>query len=435
MLRRSARLLRTEPEVIALSFARMADALGNSLLIIVLPLYIAQQPSTWLNLPTEAQVGLVISLYGFLFAAAQPFAGAASDRAGRRKPFILVGLILMTVATLGFMFAPNYGWIIALRCLQGVGVALIIPSVLVIISGVTEKHTRGNAMGVYSTFRMVGFATGPLLAGILQVYFGFNAAFLAGALFLALAFLLVQLTVHEDRVPSTRVGPEAQTAAIQTSPSGNPGGGGQPGPGRPESKAHLLPSPTILALMVGTVVMASSLAMISALENEFNERLNQTALGFGVAFSALTIARLVVQIPLGRLSDRAGRKRLIVVGLLVLAPVTVLFGYVATTLQLVGLRLVQGVVTACVAAPAFALAGDVARKGGEGREMSFVTMGFGFGLGLGPFLTGTLAGYLGFEVPFYVVGGLAVVAAAVVGAWAEESIVPGGWALEEAGTV
>ena len=52
----------------------------------------------------------------------------------------------------------------------------------------------------------------------------------------------------------------------------------------------------------------------------------------------------------------------------------------------------SGFTTAGVAAPAFALAGDLARKGGEGREMSYVTMGFGLGLGVGPLLAGALAG-------------------------------------------
>jgi len=413
MLRRAARLLRTEPEVLALSFARMADALGNSLLIVILPLYIAEQPSTWLNLPTEAQVGLVVSLYGFLFAFAQPFAGAATDRVGKRKPFILAGLVLMMLATLGFTVAHRYVWIVVLRCLQGLGVAMIIPSVLALISGATEKRTRGNAMGVYSTFRMVGFATGPLLGGILHVRFGFNAAFIAGAAFLMVAILLVQFTVHDPEVASA-----------------------SPNPRRPAGKAKPAPSsaptPTNLVLMASTIVMASSLSMISALENEFNARLAQTALGFGIAFSALTVSRLFVQIPLGRLSDRIGRKKLIVVGLVALAPLTVLFGYVSTTSQLINLRLVQGIATACIAAPAFALASDLARKGGEGREMSFVTMGFGLGMGVGPLIAGGLGGYLGFEVPFYVVGVMSLVAAWMVALWAEESIKPDEWALQDA---
>ncbi len=390
----------------------MADALGNSLLIIILPLYIAEQPSTWLDLPTELQVGLVISIYGFLFAFAQPFSGTLSDRAGKRKPFIIAGLALMALSTLGFMVVRRYVWILALRCLQGLGVAMIIPSVLALVSLATEKRTRGNAMGVYSTFRMIGFATGPLLAGFLLVYSGFNATFLVGAAFLVVAILLVHFTVHEH--------------AEEDVPKPTPKIGDLTGPGE-----SILPTPTNLVLMFTTVVMASSLSMISALENEFNARLSQTALGFGVAFSALTVARLLVQIPLGRLSDRIGRKKLIVTGLLAMAPLTILFGYVTTTLQLIVVRLAQGVASAAIAAPAFALAGDLARKGGEGREMSFVTMGFGLGLGVGPLIAGALAGYVGFEVPFYVVGGLSILAALGVGWWAEESIKTHRWSLAD----
>ncbi|MBS1251576.1 MAG: Inner membrane transport protein YajR [Anaerolineales bacterium] len=412
MLARISQFVNTEPEVVSLSFARMADALGNSLLIIVLPLYIARQPSPLFNLPTEFLVGLVISLYGFLFALGQPFAGAASDRTGKRKPFILAGLAVMAAATLGFTFADRYIWIILLRGLQGLGVALIIPAVLALITGATETRTRGNAMGVYSTFRMIGFATGPLMAGLLQVHFGFNAAFVVGAAFVAVAFLLVQFTVED--LPA----------------AANPGNTHQPGQ-QPQHESSLIPSNSILTLMFSTIVLASSLSMMSALENEFNARLAQTAIGFGVAFSALTVSRLFVQIPIGRLSDRAGRKKLIVGGLLAMAPLTVLFGYVGTTVQLIGLRLVQGVATAGVAAPAFALAGDLAREGGEGREMSFVTMGFGLGLAIGPLVAGSLAGYLGFKVPFYVVGALSVMAAYAVWRYAEETVGPAGPVLRE----
>jgi MFS family permease len=397
MLNRVAGWLGTPPEVVALSFARMADALGNSLLIIILPLYIAQQPSPLFNLPTEFMVGLVISLYGFLFAIGQPFAGALSDRIGRRKIFIEVGLAVMAVATLGFIVAERYIWIILLRGLQGIAVALIIPAALALITGATEKRTRGNAMGVYSTFRMVGFATGPLLAGLLQVHVGFNAAFIVGAAFVAAAYALVHGTVNDvpTAVPS----------------------------GKADSEIFgVLPSRSILVLMFVSIVLASSLSMISALENEFNARLAQTAIGFGIAFSALTVSRILVQIPVGRLSDRIGRKGLIIAGLIALAPLTILFGYVTTTLQLIGLRLVQGVALAGVSAPSFALAGDLAHEGSEGQEMSYVAMGFGLGMGVGPLVAGSLAAFVGFAAPFFVVGVAALVAAWAVWRFAEESI-------------
>ena len=64
--------------------------------------------------------------------------------------------------------------------------------------------------------------------------------------------------------------------------------------------------------------------------------------------------------------------------------------------------------------------------------MSFVTMGFGLGMGVGPLIAGGLGGYLGFEVPFYVVGVMSLVAAWMVALWAEESIKPDEWALQDA---
>lgn len=404
MLRYVARVLNTTPAVVALSFARMADALGNSLLIIILPLYIAHQPSPWFPLPTAMMIGVVISLYGFLFAAGQPFAGIASDRLGRRKPFIVSGLALMTLATIGFIFAYRDFWVLVLRCVQGLGAALIVPSSMAIISLVTDQRTRGNAMGVYGTFRMIGFALGPLLGGFLHVHFGFNAAFIAGAALLATALVLVQVTIEDSR---SEPRPKQHSA-------------------RPSRERKLLrqlrPSPTGLSLMFSTVVMAASLAMIASLENELNERLSQTAVGFGIAFAALTVSRLVVQIPIARLSDHMGRKKLIVGGTLGMAPLSALFGFVTSTWQLIGVRVLQGVATAAIVAPALALAADLAPPGTEGREIAFVTTGFAFGLGIGPLLAGALAGYVSFRTPFYFVAALCVVAAALVWRHAEESI-------------
>jgi MFS family permease len=117
-----------------------------------------------------------------------------------------------------------------------------------------------------------------------------------------------------------------------------------------------------------------------------------------------------------------------------LAPLTVFFGFVTSTEQLVGLSLLQRVATAGVAAPAFALAGDLARKGGEGREMSFLTMGSGLGLGVGPLLAGGLAAYVGFQVPFYVVGALSLLAAVLVWRWAQETIAPAERAVDDVGS-
>ena len=94
------------------------------------------------DLPTELLAGIAISLYGFIFALSQPFWGYASDRVGKRKPFILAGLLLMMGATLGFMFADRYLWILVLRGLQGVAVAMILVQLTV-----KEEVSEGGVPG------------------------------------------------------------------------------------------------------------------------------------------------------------------------------------------------------------------------------------------------------------------------------------------------
>jgi MFS family permease len=159
--------------------------------------------------------------------------------------------------------------------------------------------------------------------------------------------------------------------------------------------------------------MANGFSMVTTLENEFNSRLDMTAIGFGIAFSVLMVGRLVFQIPLGRLSDFIGRKPLVVVGLLLMAPATALLGGVTDMYQLVLTRLFQGVASACIAAPAFAVVADLSQSGGEGRQMSVITMGFGLGLAAGPLLAGILA-VLFFELPFLVGGLMSLAAAGIV---------------------
>jgi MFS family permease len=138
---------------------------------------------------------------------------------------------------------------------------------------------------------------------------------------------------------------------------------------------------------------------MSALENQYNAKLGIDAFLFSIIFSALLFSRIFTQVPLGRLSDQIGRKPLIIGGLLVLVPSTALLGYGSSVTQLVILRLIQGIGSGAVAAPAFAVAGDLAQAGGEGRQMSIITMGFGLGIAIGPLLAGILAVY-SFTLPF-----------------------------------
>jgi MFS family permease len=374
-------------EVLALSIARLGDGIGNSILIVVIPLYVARLPSPLLHFHEALLVGILISLYGFVNSATQPVAGTLLDRLGHHKVFIQAGLLLMAVSTVALAFAQRYLHLVLLRSLQGVGFAMTLPASMAILKAATLRQSRGSAMGFFTTFRMIGFSVGPLLGGFLQVRYGFNAAFAAGAGAILLAVLCVQQWVDDPDPSEVDVEVRSRSFFDRT-----------------------LLTPELLTLGTATLVMAMAISMMSAVENEMNHRLQQTALGFGVAFSALTLTRLFFQIPFGRLSDRIGRRPVVIAGLILLAPATALLGLTHTTLQLTGARLLQGLATAAIGAPAFALAVDLSRAGGEGRQLSVLTMGFGLGISAGPLVAGLLAGWF-FELPFLVGGGAALVSA------------------------
>jgi MFS family permease len=375
--------------VLALSIARMADAIGNSILFILIPLYVAKLPSNILHFKIPVLVGILLSLYGIVSSMVQPVMGALSDRLDSRKRMIQAGLLIMCLGTLGYIIASRYIDLVLLRVFQGIGVAITIPASMALMAAITKRETRGGSMGIYSMLRMIGFALGPVIGGFIQVHFGFNAAFFTGAGFLILALLFVQMWVKDVKVNNNLI---KQRFKVFDRSLLNPG---------------------IFAAAISTFIMASAFSMVTTLENEFNARLGINALGFSIAFSTLMVGRLILQIPLGRLSDYIGRKPLILGGLILMAPATGLLGEVNSMWQLILLRISQGIASAGISAPAFAVVADLSRSGGEGRQMSVITMGFGLGLAIGPLIAGLLA-VIFFELPFLTGGLLSLVGAFVV---------------------
>ncbi len=370
--------------VLALSLARMGDAIGNSVLFVVVPLYVAQLPSPAVPYPEAVRAGILLSLFGLVNGVLQPFAGMLVDRAGRRKPFIIGGLLLLGVATLSYIFAGRYEELLISRVGQGVGAALTIPATLALITSASERRTRGGSMGVYTTLRVVGLAIGPLIGGALQDTLGFRSVFYTGTAFVLAGAFLVWLWVQDIPVSTTR--------EIKL----------------PSFRGQL--TPALLTLGLATLAMATAFSLISALEKQFNTRLHQGALGFGIAFSALMISRVLLQIPIGRWSDQSSRKPFIIAGLMLMTASTVPLGWVTRNWQFVLLRVFQGLGSAAIAAPVFALAADMSKVGGEGRHMSIVTMGFGFGIAMGT-LIGGVGSLVSFQFPFFIGGALTFIAA------------------------
>ncbi len=382
----------------------MADAMGNSFLIVVLPLYIASNSvgGEDFGLTTSLITGLVLGLFGLISSFAQPLVGRLSDRAGKRKLFAVAGLLLFSIANASYAYAHSYISIILVRSAQGLAAALTITSSVALVSEVSREENRGNNMGIYNTLRLVGFGAGPLLSGLLLKNApyklplfgntdGFNTTFIIAALGALVSMLLVALFVHDADTEKSK---DPIILRILSK----------------EKNQWLDP---IFALGLATFVMSFGFALLSPIETETNQRLSQGAFMFSVEFSAMIGALAITQPLIGKASDKYGRRIFILIGLICLIPFTFFQGLATKAWHLILFRGLQGISAAMVFAPALALAGDLAEKGQTAARLAVVTMAFGLGISMGAFVSGYTIRF-GYIVPFIVGAIMAVLGSLTV---------------------
>jgi len=395
----------TDRRVVILGFARMADAMGNSFLIVVLPLYIASESikGQLLGLTESLITGLILGLFGLITSFSQPFTGRLSDKLGKRKLFVVLGLAIFTLANFSYSLAHTYYLLMLIRIAQGIAAAFTITASLALVSELSQKNTRGNNMGVYNSFRLIGFGLGPLASGILvengpyqlpliDPINGFVASFLVASGAALLSALLVAFLVSdpEETEPSKRKMKIRITS---------------------KEKGRLLDP--IFALALATLVMSFGFSLLAPIETKTNERLAQGPFMFSLEFSALIGALAIAQPIIGKASDKFGRRIFVLIGLIGLVPIVFLEGLVTQPWQMITARALHGVSAAMVFAPSLALAGDLAEKGETGTQLSIVTMAFGLGISMGSFVSGYAVRF-GYITPFFAGAILAGIGALIV---------------------
>jgi EmrB/QacA subfamily drug resistance transporter len=105
-----------------------------------------------------------VSAYVLSFAVLLMTAAALGDRFGRRRVFA-AGLVVFAAASAACALAPDVGWLIAARALQGVGAALVMPLALALLSAAFSPAQRPRALGVFGGVSGLAVAVGPLLGG------------------------------------------------------------------------------------------------------------------------------------------------------------------------------------------------------------------------------------------------------------------------------
>src|SRR4051794_13241156 len=110
------------------------------------------------------QMEWTVNAYNLTFAVLLIAGAALGDRYGLRRMYA-AGIALFTLASAACAVAPDAGWLIAGRALQGAGAALILPLGLALLSAAFPPEKRGAAIGMFSAITGIAVALGPLIGG------------------------------------------------------------------------------------------------------------------------------------------------------------------------------------------------------------------------------------------------------------------------------
>jgi MFS transporter, Spinster family, sphingosine-1-phosphate transporter len=146
------------------------------------------------------QLGLLTTVFAWVYGLVSPFAGYVADRFGRVR-MILLSLLVWSVVTWLTGHAGNIGQLLGSRALMGISEACYIPAALALIADYHGARTRSLATGLHQSGLYIGVIIGGAGGGWLGQHFGWRPAFtLMGVVGIAY-FLILKLALRGTDVP------------------------------------------------------------------------------------------------------------------------------------------------------------------------------------------------------------------------------------------
>src|SRR3984957_10802925 len=156
-----------------------------------------------LHMP-ESALQWVVTGYALTFGGFLLLGGRAADLLGRRR-ILMAGLFVFTAASLGCGLATSEGFLIAMRFLQGLGAAIVLPAALSIVMNMfPEGAERNKALGAWGAIGASGAAVGVIAGGLLTRYLGWEYIFFINVPIGAAALALTPRIVPESRLVTDR---------------------------------------------------------------------------------------------------------------------------------------------------------------------------------------------------------------------------------------
>ena len=344
----------------SLSLSMLLSSLGTSIANVGLPT-LAQaftasfQEVQWIVLAYLLAITTLIVSVGWL-----------GDIIGRR-PLLLAGIALFTVASAMCGVAPTLWLLIAARAAQGLGAAIMMALTMALVGETVSKAKTGSAMGLLGTMSAIGTALGPSLGGVLIAGLSWRAIFLVNVPLGMLTFLLAYRCLpvdprgsKTDRAGFDTIGTLLLGSSLAAYALAMTIGGGSFGPLNMALLSAALfglglfvlaqaraTSPLIRLTIFRDLVLSGSFAMSGLVSTVMMATLVvgpfylSRALGLDAAIVGLVLSvgplvAALTGVPAGRVADRFGAQRTIIVGLIGIAAGSSLFSVMPTTLGISG---------------------------------------------------------------------------------------------------
>jgi NTE family protein len=160
-----------------------------------------------------AALSWVLNAYNIVFAAFLVAAGRLADLLGRRRVF-LAGLVVFTVASALCAVAPSPAALVAVRVLQALGAALLVPSSLALVLDAFPPERSAHAVALLTAVGAVAAGIGPALGGLLVTASDWRLVFLVNVPVGIAAWVLSRRLLVESRAPGRRRMPDVLGAGL-----------------------------------------------------------------------------------------------------------------------------------------------------------------------------------------------------------------------------